>query len=173
MKVITLTQPYASLVAIGAKRIETRSWATSYRGPLAIHAAKGLNSVGGMRGLQELCNEEPFLSALAVPMVGMGITKASQLPFGQIIAVVELVDCVTTEAVRSSSYVNTEGWWEFNERDTYWRLSAEERAFGDYSSGRWAWLLRNVQRLKEPIPAKGALSLWECDTDEIMAMVEL
>lgn len=42
MKAITLTQPWATLVAIGAKRIETRSWATRYRGPLAIHAAKGI-----------------------------------------------------------------------------------------------------------------------------------
>lgn len=41
MKAITLTQPWASLVAVGAKTIETRSWRTSYRGPLAIHAAKG------------------------------------------------------------------------------------------------------------------------------------
>ena len=41
MKALTLTQPWATLVAIGAKRIETRSWRTSYRGPLAIHAAKG------------------------------------------------------------------------------------------------------------------------------------
>lgn len=46
-KILTLSQPYASLVALGAKRIETRSWRTSYRGPLAIHAAKGLGPVGG------------------------------------------------------------------------------------------------------------------------------
>ncbi len=39
MKAITLWQPWASLIAIGAKKIETRSWATKYRGPLAIHAA--------------------------------------------------------------------------------------------------------------------------------------
>src|SRR3954451_22243677 len=38
---LTLTQPWATLVAIGAKQIETRSWGTSYRGWLAIHAAKG------------------------------------------------------------------------------------------------------------------------------------
>ena len=42
MKAITLTQPWATLVAIGAKRIETRSWRTFYRGPLAIHAGKTL-----------------------------------------------------------------------------------------------------------------------------------
>ena len=40
MLAITLWQPWATLIAIGAKTIETRSWGTSYRGPLAIHAAK-------------------------------------------------------------------------------------------------------------------------------------
>lgn len=41
MKAITLTQPWATLVELGIKRVETRSWSTSYRGPLLIHAAKG------------------------------------------------------------------------------------------------------------------------------------
>jgi len=40
MKAITLTQPWATLVAILVKQIETRSWRTFYRGPLAIHAGK-------------------------------------------------------------------------------------------------------------------------------------
>lgn len=40
MKAITLWQLWASLLACGAKKYETRSWATSYRGPIAIHAAK-------------------------------------------------------------------------------------------------------------------------------------
>lgn len=40
MKVLTLHQPWASLVALRVKTIETRSWSTSYRGPLAIHAAR-------------------------------------------------------------------------------------------------------------------------------------
>lgn len=39
MKAITLWQPWASLVATGAKIIETRSWGTRHRGPIAIHAA--------------------------------------------------------------------------------------------------------------------------------------
>lgn len=41
MKALSLTQPWATLVATGAKQIETRSWSTKYRGPLYIHAAKG------------------------------------------------------------------------------------------------------------------------------------
>ena len=40
IKFITLTQPWATLVALGVKRIETRSWRTPYRGLLGIHAAK-------------------------------------------------------------------------------------------------------------------------------------
>jgi len=40
LKAITILQPWASLIACGAKQIETRSWATKYRGQLAIHAGK-------------------------------------------------------------------------------------------------------------------------------------
>ena len=47
MKALTLTQPWASLVACGAKTIETRSWRTPYRGPVAIHAAKGFPADAG------------------------------------------------------------------------------------------------------------------------------
>src|SRR5574343_420007 len=42
MRALTLTQPWATLVAIGAKKIETRGWCTDYRGALAIHAAKSI-----------------------------------------------------------------------------------------------------------------------------------
>ena len=40
MQAISLWQPWASLIALGIKKHETRSWSTSYRGALAIHAAK-------------------------------------------------------------------------------------------------------------------------------------
>ena len=40
MKVITLIQPWATLVALGEKQIETRSWNTNIRGEIAIHAGK-------------------------------------------------------------------------------------------------------------------------------------
>ena len=40
MKALTVYQPWASLIACGSKTLETRRWATKYRGPLAIHAAK-------------------------------------------------------------------------------------------------------------------------------------
>lgn len=41
MRTISMTQPWAQALFLGLKRFETRSWGTSYRGPLLIHAAKG------------------------------------------------------------------------------------------------------------------------------------
>jgi hypothetical protein len=41
MKALTISQPYASLIADGSKFVENRTWPTNYRGQLAIHAGKG------------------------------------------------------------------------------------------------------------------------------------
>jgi hypothetical protein len=41
MKALTISQPFASLIADGAKWVENRRWETFYRGPLLIHAGKG------------------------------------------------------------------------------------------------------------------------------------
>lgn len=41
MKALSIRQPHAALIAAGVKRMETRSRATSYRGPILIHASRG------------------------------------------------------------------------------------------------------------------------------------
>lgn len=41
MKVITIKEPYATLILEGFKEYEFRTWKTSYRGEILIHAAKG------------------------------------------------------------------------------------------------------------------------------------
>ena len=43
MKVLTIKQPYATLIAEGIKEYEFRTWKTKYRGELLIHAGKGKN----------------------------------------------------------------------------------------------------------------------------------
>jgi len=43
MKVITLKQPWATLVAEGLKKYEFRSWKLNYRGEILIHAGKGVD----------------------------------------------------------------------------------------------------------------------------------
>jgi len=138
---LTLTQPWASLVAVGAKRIETRSWSTPYRGPLAIHAAKGLSSVGGAVGLHALVSRWPFSEKV----------YAEALPLGAIVATAVLRDIWTTERIAA----------ELERRVALGSADAEfELGFGDYSSGRFGWILGDVEPLPEPIPCKGSLGLW-------------
>jgi activating signal cointegrator 1 len=132
MKAITLTQPWATLVAIGAKKIETRSWNTNYRGPLVIHAAKGFP-----KEAQRMCHAAYF--TIALDAVGMGQPK--NLPIGVVLATCELVK---TERIYADSYIP----------------GKPELMFGDYSIGRYMWFLNNVVMFTEPIPAKGALGLW-------------
>lgn len=74
MKALTISQPFASLIASGEKWIENRTWETLYRGPLAIHAGKGTQ----------------YLSR----------TQIKQYPTGAIIAVAQLVACVHVDVIR-------------------------------------------------------------------------
>ena len=83
MKALTLTQPWASLVALGFKRVETRSWATRYRGPLAIHAAKGFPAWA-----RQFAEEERAIGRLP-----------ARLPFGAVICTVELIGCCPAQDV--------------------------------------------------------------------------
>lgn len=43
MKVITIKQPYASLIVEGLKKYEFRTWKTNYRGKILIHAGKSVD----------------------------------------------------------------------------------------------------------------------------------
>lgn len=146
MKTLTLTQPWATLVAVGAKSIETRSWDTRYRGPLAIHAGKGLGPVGGMRGLRDLCCSEPFFSVLKSAGIDLDHVDVDVLPRGAIVAVCRLT------AIYRITERGIEGFRP--------QPPANELAFGDYTPGRYAWLLTDVMALPTPIPATGALGLW-------------
>jgi activating signal cointegrator 1 len=155
VKVLTLTQPWATLIAIGAKHIETRSWNTNYRGPLAIHAAQGIASVGAAQGLIHLCQSEPFHTALAAG----GFPMVSALPRGAIVATCVLIDCVPTWP----RWASVEPYFTATHGDNYWHVPPPEpeRSFGDYTPGRFAWLLGNVKALPEPVPCKGHLGLWQ------------
>jgi hypothetical protein len=154
MKGLTLTQPWASLIQISAKRIETRSWSTSYRGPIAIHAAQGLGPVGGVLGLADQVSQSYFFDALFDGKAG-GVPP---LPRGAIVAVAELVSIVPTKTL--DRHDRQWNWTSPQGRLYEYTLTDQERAFGDYSPGRYAWLLADIRPLREPVPYKGALSLW-------------
>lgn len=122
MKVLPCHQPWASLIVLGKKRVETRPRPTpfSMKGRVAVHANKTEESVG-------LVKFPVYAEALA----------GHELQFGHIIGTVEIVRSVTiTEEVSR--------WQEKNRRTEY--------AFGDYTPGRFGWVLRGPILLREPIP---------------------
>lgn len=73
MKILSLWQPWATLMAMGVKRNETRSWATTYRGDVAIHAAKRVEQSIA----RELFHE-------------LGLPLPDQFPTGRVLCIVNL-----------------------------------------------------------------------------------
>lgn len=140
MRCLTLTQPWASLVALGAKKIETRSWATPHRGEVAIHAGKGWTAAE-----RALVEREPFKSALC------GLTVET-MPHGVVVATAELravrimIDGPPGDPLLLQLDMNA--------------VPEPERTFGGYAEGRYAWMLENVRRLPSPVAALGRLGVF-------------
>jgi hypothetical protein len=78
IKCLTISQPYASLIAEGDKWVENRRWGTAYRGLLGIHAGKGMQ----------------YLDA----------TQLADYPTGAILAVARLVACYSITELRDKPY---------------------------------------------------------------------
>src|SRR5687767_704551 len=77
-RALSVRQPWAELILVGRKRYELRSWRTSHRGPILIHA--------GLR-----------IETEAVAFAGL---HEKALTTGALVGVVELVDChLFTEAM--------------------------------------------------------------------------
>ena len=125
-------QPWATLVAIRGKQLETRTWGTKYRGPLAIHASKSYPSWA-----KALFYNEPYYSIL----LGAGFVSPDELPAGAVIAVCDLWDCRKIKSHRAPP--------------------EPERSFGDFSIGRYVWCFEHMEAIKEPVIARGGLGLWD------------
>lgn len=166
MKALTIWQPWASLIACGAKQYETRSWATQYRGPIAIHAAaKDPNKLPGAakeeleRAVRELFNAEKYKSS-----------PWRWLPTGAVIATAELVSVwriaynvkMDVEEARKYPIIGERMAEDKHETVSYdyFVPSKKEAALGDWTPGRYAWKLANVKILQSPIPVKGKQGLW-------------
>ncbi len=157
MKVFTLHQPWASLIALGVKTIETRSWSTSYRGPLAIHA--GLSKVGATQCSE--CWDALYAALRSAQRAG------DEIPLGAIVATCTLVDVVPTKEIVWNGPIG-EPWlrggppYQNHPAPAY--VSESQRPYGDFTAGRFAWLLADVVPVDPPVPFKGGQGLtrtWE------------
>ena len=124
MKVLSVKEPFATLIKDGVKIYETRSWKTNYRGEIYIHASLSLSKS------ERVESANKYLK--------------SEIKPGFILCKCELVDCIpmTDEFIK---YINEE---------------TSEYDYGLYSEGRYAWKLKVLEVLDEPIPAKGKLGIW-------------
>lgn len=149
MKALSLHQPWLTLMVIGAKGIETRSWKNDYRGPLALHATKNTDHL-------ELALKEPFKSELAK----WGFMTPESLPLGAVCAIVDLVDVFEMTPARVLAMQDIASG---NAPKHLVDEARRELAFGAWEVGRFAWKVQNVRRLEKPIPARGFQMLWEWD----------
>lgn len=143
MKALPLWQPWATLVAIEAKRVETRDYPPRRRGlqdgqRIAIHACK-------TREHLSICSEWPFSDCIFSP---------EGLPFGALIATCTLARA--SQVTASSAHALQE-------------MNPREFAFGYYAPGRWAWVLTDVRRLPEPVPFVGSQGVFDVP-DEIVSL---
>lgn len=164
MKGISLWQPWASALALGSKLFETRGWQTKYRGELAIQAAQM------RRDATALINTKPWRGALHEMTL-------DAMPFGEIVCVATLIDCVPTETIKlegadetppldyidhswESPWVEREGGGK--SRQNYSWMESE---MGDFSDGRFAWVFDNVRMLSTPLPFKASQGLFNVPDD--------
>jgi hypothetical protein len=131
LKAISLWQPWATLIALGHKRFETRSWGTSYRGPIAIHAAK-----------RQLAGDDCYILDELSTAHGLKLPFNEDLPFGAVVATATLADVLLMTP------------------DLIQEQTALELDLGNWQPGRYAWRLEDVRRLGHPQPARGSQGLW-------------
>lgn len=88
MKALTICQPYAEMILRGEKRIENRTWPTTYRGPIYIHAGKN----------RSWWDEE------------VDSKRYPRAAWGAVVAVAKLINCVTIESIQAGRYDDIYPW---------------------------------------------------------------
>ena len=144
---ISLHQPWASLIAQGLKKYETRSWSTNYRGPLLICSAK----------LKEELDQRSRYSWLA-DEYNLNLEDFESLRFGCAIALVELTDCIKMD----EAFIQSQSQLEID--------------CGGWAVGRYAWKLENIRRIVPMVNIKGRQGLFSLEvklSESDLELVEL
>lgn len=188
MRAITLWQPWASLIAEGAKTIETRPfphpWRSAVGERVAIHAAARVptyhecpagavfyDGIGDlMFGLHEPFTEEQQVTR-GLPadgdLHGFPLPLGAFLATALLTAVVPIGDRWAEGLLPAGCYARVidDTIVQLVDTDPHRRpvLHPNQRQYGDFTPGRWALLFADVERLPEPVPARGRQGLWICD----------
>lgn len=117
LKALTIRQPWVHAILHLGKDVENRSWATSYRGPVLIHAAKGMTRAEYQQFAGMLADRE-CAALLKAQGFRPEIPAFEALPRAGIVGLVDIVDCVAE---------SDSPWWA--------------------GPGQFAFVLRNVRPL--------------------------
>lgn len=147
IKAISLWQPWASLMAAGYKRVETRSWVPrglKHGQLVAIHAAKRWTDE-----VRELCEYDSDFNGMLRLAEKRGLWDFDKPPLGCIVAIARF-----DQAIPTYQFFKARG-------DTpIYRLSEDEANFGNYGPNRFGWIFSEVRPL-EPIPLRGMQGLFD------------
>ena len=172
MKAITIHQPWASLLAHGIKKHETRSWPCPDKyvyhlykknwKPIAIHA--GVTT----QGLKDLGVKPEHLQALGLPNY-----RKVQMPFGRIIGTGFITLCLRIDHQVDHYTQGKKHVFEVTEisgpqagcSGGHLWITQEEERLGDFSRGRYVWRFRGVRALKKPILCRGYQRFWTVPDD--------
>ncbi|HEX6020646.1 MAG TPA: hypothetical protein VFZ00_01540 [Solirubrobacter sp.] len=177
MKALSLTPPFASLIALGAKRVETRTgrFPRSFTGQFAVHQTIGLQGLQqmlpGRKGtrpeqlLNELCSTSPFACALEplrrraagqqdTLLPGHDVDWNRVLPRGAVVAVahVQGIEDITATLAAQIRAGRVTG---------YGTVGVDEHVFGDYRPGRVAIFINHVTPLIQPVACPGQQGVWD------------
>ena len=149
MYAITLHQPWATLIALGIKTVETRSWPAPERllgQVIAIHAGKRVVRRPGE------CIERELRAHWIEDW-------SRTIPTGAVVATATLAGMARVE------YVDPISGRAMHEAVTETGCAAGRGRtgidpWGDFSAGRWLWFLDHVMALREPVPAVGRQGFW-------------
>lgn len=149
MKALVLYQPWATLMAIGVKRNETRVRPWIYDGDVAICAAKQKlgDSVPDsyVKALQHLWSYRSIVGGYASNIKDLYYS----LPFGAVVCVVNKTGCHRTESVLMEHLSN----------------GFTELECGDYEPTRFYYPTTNCRRLKTPVPVVGRQFVFDLPPD--------
>ena len=147
MKAITLHAPYASLIAMGDKTIETRSWPAPRKlvgARIAIH--------------EGLTIDHDALNCCPVEEHPGCVVATARLAWVGQVESVEFGHSWPWDALLAKVRMNPGGIL-YKE----WRTEVLVERWGDFTPGRWLWGIEDVEQLEEPVPAKGRQGFWEWD----------
>ena len=145
-KALTFDQPWASLIALGYKTVETRHWQPpeSLTGQImAIHAGKKVVDY------DLVWEREPWL----LPF----LHQLGDVPKGAVVALALLKEVVMSELVFMS---RDDGLMVQCRRKDGTQVLIPHDPWGDFRPNRYLWVFEGVHRLEVPDPATGHQGIW-------------